>query len=599
MGVASGGDQGRPVPLTPELSKEIAEARGAGRFISGILLAEEDSIGVTVRLHDVDGDDVMGRETAWGSDGETFNRIGLAAIELLLPQMLDPGQAIDLTPLTNRETGAVALAIQGDRAYRESRYGDAVEFYRRALDEDSLLAIAATRGATAGVWEEEHEEALALADHAVRHLESLSPRYQRFVQGVQGYLLGDFESATGNLEAALQLEPDWPEASTVLAEAYYHLLPSHVEPVSRAEAIFEDLAEQNPTFAPPLLHLTEIALRSDQLGKARELIDRLADVTGPDARNVIRLTRMVECVESDGADADRWNAIAEDDPGSVMAAGMALAAGGAQPLCAEQAFQAARTLGGAWTWGSLLALQSLWLAQGRIQETLDLLDETLNTGYGPVYNLYMFDAGISHAFDPGARRSEEVARNALGDLYRGASGVNLWLLGVWFASEGEAERSEALARELETFFSTDRDREARMLSAALDAHTALAEGDRETAIRRLSELSPTAPLWKYFWEFHEALAPERIRLARALLDRGDYQEALRVASLFDHPAPVTYLAYLAPSLAIRLRAAEALGRSDLVVEYRQRLVRLGWANGDVPLSMTGPLLLTSSEKESS
>ena len=138
-----------------------------------------------------------------------------------------------------------------------------------------------------------------------------------------------------------------------------------------------------------------------------------------------------------------------------------------------------------------------------------------------------------------------------------------------------------------------------MLAAALDAHAALARGEEDEGIRRLAELKPTAPLWQYFWEFHEALAPERIRWARALLAKGEYQEALRVASLFDHPSPVTYIAYLAPSLAIRLRAAEALGRTDLVTQFRNRLVRLGWEGAEVPLSMEGPLILSTTTKESS
>jgi hypothetical protein len=345
--------------------------------------------------------------------------------------------------------------------------------------------------------------------------------------------------------------------------------------------------------------LTEIAVRAGKLGRARDLIDQLETAAGENTPEVGQLSRMLECVESGGANPERWMELAADNPSAVMAAGIALAVGGAQPLCAEQAFRATRLLGGGWAWGSLLALQSLWLAEGRVQETVELLEDELDQGAGGVFNLFMFDSGISDAFDGGAQRAEEIARNTYGDRYRGAGGVNLWLLGVWHASHGDAERTEALAEELERYVSTERGREARMLADALRGHAALARGEAGEAIRRFQELKPTAPLWRYFWEFHEALAPERIRLARELLKEGSYEEAIRVASVFDHPSPITYLAYLAPSLSIRLRAAEALGRTDLSARLRERLRHLGWADGAVPLSMSGPLLTSHTGKETS
>ena len=129
-----------------------------------------------------------------------------------------------------------------------------------------------------------------------------------------------------------------------------------------------------------------------------------------------------------------------------------------------------------------------------------------------------------------------------------------------------------------------------MLAAALRAHVHLARDELEPAIRILTDLQPTAPLWRYTWEFHEALAAERIRLARALLATGDYERALHFASLFDQPGPVTYLAYLGPSLEIRARAAAALGRTQQEREFRDRLRHLGWETGEAPLLMKGPLL---------
>ena len=66
-----------------------------------------------------------------------------------------------------------------------------------------------------------------------------------------------------------------------------------------------------------------------------------------------------------------------------------------------------------------------------------------------------------------------------------------------------------------------------------------------------------------------------LRLAELLLATGEYAETLAVASGFDHRAPANYLPFIPKSLLIRIEAAEALGRDDLVARYRERLEKLG------------------------
>lgn len=60
-----------------------------------------------------------------------------------------------------------------------------------------------------------------------------------------------------------------------------------------------------------------------------------------------------------------------------------------------------------------------------------------------------------------------------------------------------------------------------------------------------------------------------------MLATGEYEEAIVTASGFDHHAPAVYVTFVPRSLVIRLEAARALGRDDLVARYRERLVKLG------------------------
>ncbi|HEX6408718.1 MAG TPA: hypothetical protein VFZ90_16145, partial [Gemmatimonadales bacterium] len=50
-----------------------------------------------------------------------------------------------------------------------------------------------------------------------------------------------------------------------------------------------------------------------------------------------------------------------------------------------------------------------------------------------------------------------------------------------------------------------------------------------------------------------------------------YGEAMRITSLFDHPAPVAYLPFIPLALSVRMQAARALDRTDLVDRLQNRM----------------------------
>ena len=93
---------------------------------------------------------------------------------------------------------------------------------------------------------------------------------------------------------------------------------------------------------------------------------------------------------------------------------------------------------------------------------------------------------------------------------------------------------------------------------------------------------PDNALWNRFWDgisWHpwESLGPERMQLAELLFARGQLEEALRVASQLDATEPTTYPLYQRPSLALRLRIAEAMNNPRLSATYRRRLAALKWS----------------------
>jgi hypothetical protein len=81
------------------------------------------------------------------------------------------------------------------------------------------------------------------------------------------------------------------------------------------------------------------------------------------------------------------------------------------------------------------------------------------------------------------------------------------------------------------------------------------------------------------WQPWEALAGERLTLARLRLATGSPKEAYRLASDVDGHRAVVFLVYLPASLELRLRAALAMGRPDLAARVRERLALLRGASG--------------------
>lgn len=574
---------------SPALLGTISRERGAGRYVSGVIRLTGDSTAVVLRLHDSEDGGVLVQQTVWGEAGAPVYEAGLGALLPLLTRLLEPGRAVDLSPLTDRKPAAVLLSLQGDRAYRRSNFEEAGQFYRRALEEDSLLVLAAAKGATALIWEDEYQDAAEFARLAVAHDSLLPPRYRHFVRGVNAYVRGQADSAVSHLTEALRDQPDWLEAAGLLGEAYYHLLPNSRLTTNLARVYFEHTIEVDSSFTPPLIHLAEMAIRDGEIDQARRWIERLKDIGDEGQYRIARLALALECVSVGGLGSVRWQIEADLDAQLALDVAVDLAGGGAYPECAEEAFRAAYTDEAA-SWGALLGLQSLMLAQGRIAEAEALLESALTRGIRGAYSLYLFDSPMSAQFDEGAREAERLARNPSGTGYRGTAPTTLWLIGLWLALRGDSAQVRLLAADLDSKADGPRGREARLLAAALTGHLALSRGDPDEAVRVFEDLSPTAPPWRLYWELHEALAIERILLARALLVAGDYQAAHDVASVFDHGVPITYLAYLAPSLEIRRRAAEALGRTDWANKYRSRLLELGWPSGEVPLSMSGRLI---------
>jgi hypothetical protein len=553
--------------VMPSAAREISRARKARYYLDGSISGGPDSVRVVLRLHDVAGDSVMTRAGAAGVPGSSLPQLGLRAVSDLLPPLLAPGRQVDITALSQRRPAAVAKFLQGEREYRRMHFGQALEYYRAAVSEDSGLALAALKGAQAANWQQVAGEDRASVEAALRREALLPPRQALFARGLRDYFTGGADSAVRRLSWIAAQDTSWSEAWMALGEVYYHLLPDTLPLDSLAESAFERSQHADSSFTPPLLHLAEIAIRRGEIARADSLMAR----TGlAEADSALRtpVSLMLQCVRG-RPDAIPWDRLVRQHPLDVLAAGKLLAVGAAQPPCAEAAFNAVLHVDGTQAserWAALVGLEALFVAQGRDAEVLRLL------GSPAVANL---PAGLLHLVNAAAtgRFLQQAGRQAhlLGTDYARLDPPRLWLLGQWAARRGDALALGSVISALTAKRDSTPGRRDSLLVQALGARVKLLAGDTAGAMQALRALRPTAPSSELEWQLWESLGEERVLLAEVLLARRQPGEALRVAARLDSPQPLPYLLFLRRGLVVRARAAEALGRSGLAAAYRRRL----------------------------
>lgn len=563
--------------VTPDAARALTLARGARYYLDGIARSDVDSASVTLRLTDATGDSLVAQETINAPVSQPLYQLGLAAVLKLLPKILDPGRRVDLAALTDRKPGAVALFIQGERNYREARFLQALDLYRRAVGLDSMLAFAAVKGAQAASWANHLGEAEQLARAAVSHPSALTPRYAHFAQGLLAYVRGQADSAVYWLEKARSVAPDWNEASMALGEVFYHLVPSHVTLDTLAEGAFKRAIAVDSEFTPALFHLTELAIRRSDLGEAARLIQRFQNAE-PDSSFVRNLALQLACVRRGAIDPE-WQLTAQSDPGVVLLAAEGLSVGLAHPACAEQAFRAVLATSASsinQRWGALLGLNGLLVALGRDRDVVTMIDSAAAHGMPIAPVLYVLDVIAGAKVERQATALQAFASRSFGATYQEVQTPQLiWLLGTWHAHLRDQKTVETLQTMLAARAAQNGDRRTRLFAQALDAQRLALRGDTAGAMHALGELRATAPRDSLEWEFGESLPVERLLLAQLLLQHGRPEDAFNVAASFDHPAAIINVLFVPVSLEIRARAAEALNRRDWASAARNRLTALG------------------------
>jgi DNA-binding SARP family transcriptional activator len=565
-----------PSRVTPRIAEEISGDRGGEYYILGTVFQELNRLTVTLELHSVSGDSLVDRASATGLlSEETPTMVALGALVELLPVLLGPDVPVDYSLLSQRSASAVALWLGAERAYRLSDFAAARDLYAQAVEEDSTFVMAALGGVVASAWLEEYETAGELAELAIRHTAMLPPRFERFALGLRHYLRGEADQAVGEFEAALEMQPRWPEAWMALGEVYRHLVPEGVRHDSAAAESFRTAAALDQGFTPPLYHLIEFGVRNDLPAvEVAPWVEQFL-TSSPLREGAVAVSLMDHCAF--GAAELLVPAELPSDAGAVLRAASGLRGNSAQLACADSLIVDLLNREGvipAHRWGGLLQLHGIRRLRGDDQGALEAVEWGEAEVSGSSALIYLSDE--TAGWDTGGRAGAFVSglETSRSGNMSGAPSYILFLIGDWAGAKGDRDRLSTYLGLLDQRVADSGLAADSVFRGALAVRSFAVAGDSAAALEAYRALRMEASQSQLAWDLAAPLAATRL-LGAALEElAGGHQAAYNQASVLDHPQPVAFLSYRVPSLRLRGVVAGELAVPGLAEELEAEVERL-------------------------
>ncbi|NIP79398.1 MAG: hypothetical protein GWM90_09365, partial [Gemmatimonadetes bacterium] len=563
----------------PEQAAEVASELGAGQMILGsVIETGSGRVRLAAELFNVRWLRKVASAAVEGPESEMTALVDQLTVDLL-KSIWREGEMpeVRVSTITTASIPALRAYLEGERAFRQSRFTDAQQAFGRAVELDSTFAIAAHRlsfayGWALGAFEEEHIQNALLA---ARHTTGLPARDSLLITGHKRV---DIDGDLGTIRLYENLTRRYPEdyeAWYGFGEALYHLgnqvgygYDRVVDAMARAYAI-------DPTIAPSLFHLIQGVFYQDDRAAARTWADRYLaiDSTSVSAHGLrlataLRLgpaedsARAAEALDTLGLETFRQVFFYAPPGRSSLDYSELVGRTAADPRF--PAADRARALEG---------LAHQYLRHGRIADWLET-DREADRIRGREDELFLLTMARLTGLldDPGdlALQEQLAAREPYPERAH--------FLAALHAQEGRRAEAQAavdwLRRSADSLVvagDTAAARTRRGLALAYEGHIAAADRDTETAVERLRRGLDLLP---GFWADERNM--HRYLLAN-LIEDSDELEALRIyGSLYVSPW-LEALGYL-----YRARLHDRRGESEDALRHYGWFLEL-WSDADAHL----------------
>jgi eukaryotic-like serine/threonine-protein kinase len=266
----------------PNTALGVARALGAGRLIDGGVVGTAQHVTLTASVLQLPSGRRSARVSVEGPPDSVPALVDRLTAELLA------GEAGRTELATLTSLPALRAYFDGQRSYRVGRWADALRAFSKSIRADSTFALSAmglfsaSQWLVAGLWPEGTDPGRG-GELAWAHRDRLSPRDRSLLLAQLGprypdpSSLAEFVAAR---EQAVAAAPDRPEAWYELGDEIFHFgaLLGIKSPAARAAEAFrrslglDSASAVFPTFAEPLLHLTQIAAIGGDTASVNRLV---------------------------------------------------------------------------------------------------------------------------------------------------------------------------------------------------------------------------------------------------------------------------------------------------------------------------------------
>ncbi|MFQ5536519.1 MAG: hypothetical protein ACE5GJ_03620 [Gemmatimonadota bacterium] len=550
-----------------DVSLRAAGETGARYAVVGSVVGVGESLRLVAEVFDLADGREIGSGQVQGSPDEILTLVDELSLETMRALLAGGGEDLastrNLANLTTPSLLALRAYLEGERHYRRAGFAQAVEAYERAIEEDSLFALALYRISDAYGWLESvnSERAAELSERAVAAVDRLTPRNAVIVGASDALYRGDL-SQVEPLKAAVRKYPDDPEAWFMLAETYIHLGEATGGTVEDARDALARATELDPGFAPYYQHVADAAIVLRDRAAAQEAMatyERLAPESELRPYMPLGLDIFTGSAEERTAAIEEMNSLSAREMSYFWGT---LGVAWNDDVAGVRAIaEAARGATGSPNWN--FRIYRILVSQGRWAHA-----EAMYTDSLPNEGTHAHEAYVLHRF------TDRDSDGRAAGMVRGAEprGFNLLPTGALAAEDGDQKRLERVMRvlearadSLEAAGNTGDARQAETLARGLEGYGQLRGGDaglaRVTLERAQGRVTGTVDQFIRLW------------LAEADEALGRRQEAISWYGLLRR-------GYMVAEAHYRMaRLAEELGDTERALE-EWKLLLMNYADAD-------------------
>jgi tetratricopeptide (TPR) repeat protein len=245
-----------------EDASSVASRLGAGLFVLGDIIEVGGKLHIEAKLYERSNiAQPIVNASAEGPAATVFELVDSLTAKLIRPRA-SPAEArlTRLSDVTTTSLNALKSFLQGEQFSRIGHFNEAIDAYRRAVQQDTTFALAYYRLSIAAEWAIRPDLATQAAERAYELRSSrLSEHDRRLLETLRVWRNGDGETAERQYRGILDTYPNDIEAWTQLGEVLFHWGPLRGRSLRLSREAWEHLLYVEPDNISAIFHLGRVA----------------------------------------------------------------------------------------------------------------------------------------------------------------------------------------------------------------------------------------------------------------------------------------------------------------------------------------------------